>query len=385
MTRGRAARDLSVGAVVAVGLVIFIVAALAIGRESRLFVPKLAYWTRFENTSGLAKGSPVRLVGVQVGTVDDIEFPKDLKENRIKVVFKVDKAFAPRIRKGTVASLKSLNYLAQDKYLELTPGDPEQPVMEAGSYVEAGKSAWEETLVQSQSIADDVKEITASLRDLLVAMNRGEGIVHELIHDPEFGRQGVTDMEGSLAALRRILEGMEQGQGVAGAMLSKGEYSRRQLDNIDASVTHIKSILERLDSADSPLTQLSAPGGPGSEILGNLRHGSEALSQAADKVNNGKGLVGRLINDDDYATSILKKINSAAGHADSIMGKIDRGEGTVGGIINDPEVYESLKDIVAGIEKSRFGKGMLRHYGKKGAEERPMPEGEPSPDPGPNP
>ena len=54
----------------------------------------------------------------------------------------------------------------------------------------------------------------------------------------------------------------------------------------------------------------------------------------------------------------------------SILGKIDRGEGTLGGLVNDPSVYQSLQDIVAGLQKSRTGKMLMRHYGKKGAKEK---------------
>ena len=375
-----AAKELSVGAVVSVGLVLFALGVLAVSQESRLFQPKVRFWTRFSNTSGLAKGSPVRLVGVQVGTVEAITFPVELKEDKIKVSFSVDKAFAPRIRAGTIAYLKSMSYLSQDKYIELTPGDPEQPQLEPGGYIESSRSAWEETLITSQSITDDVKEITASLRDLLVAMNRGEGIVQEMIHNPEFGRQGVEDFQGSLASLRRILEGMEHGQGLAGTLLTDREFSRKQLENIDESLSHLKSLLARLDSPDGFVAQMSDPNGKGAAAAEDIRSAAASLDRTAKKIEGGKGLVGRMLNDDAYAEGLLKKLDSTAGHADSILRKIDRGQGTIGGLVNDPEVYESLKDIVAGIQKSRMGKGVIRHYGKKGAKERPPGEEEPAPE-----
>ena len=63
-------------------------------------------------------------------------------------------------------------------------------------------------------------------------------------------------------------------------------------------------------------------------------------------------------------------IAGTAGHAKSIMRKIDEGEGSLGGIVNDPEVYEGLKDVIAGIRKSKIGKAAIRHYGKKGAKRR---------------
>lgn len=380
------ARELSVGAVISVGLIVFAIAVLAITEESRLFYPKVSYWTRFDNTSGLARGSPVRLVGVQIGTVDDIVFPTDLKEFKIKVTFRVDRAFAPRIRRGTVAYLKSLTYLSQDKYVELTPGDPEQPQLGEGEYIDSGMSAWEETLLQGQGIADDLKEITASFRDLLVALNQGQGIFQEMIHNPEFGRQGAADLEGSLASLRRLLEGMEQGRGLAGSVLRDKEMAERFKGSLDEAMTHLKSILARLDSPEGALAQLSDPQGKGAVLLEELRAGAVSFRKAADTIEKGEGTIGRLVNDKAYADGLLGKIDRSVGHLDSILGKIDRGEGTLGGIVNDPAVYEGLRDVVAGIQKSKLGKGMIRHYGKKGAEQTEQDkEKEAPPDPGPNP
>ena len=369
MRLSRATKEVSVGAFVSIGLILFAVGVMTISKEQRLFSRKTRYWTQFDNTSGLAEGSPVRLVGVQIGTVSDIEFPEDLREPKIKVVFSVDRAYASRIRSGTRALLKSLTYLSQDKYIELTPGDPDRPALAANGFIEAGVSVWEETILQSQGIADDVKEITASLRDLLVAINRGGGIVQEMIHNPEFGRQGVTNLEGGLSSLRRTIEGVEKGKGLAGALLTDETFARKQVDNIDAALTHVRSVMQKLDSDQGLVAQLSDPEGEGARTLGDLRASAAALRQAAEGINQGRGLLGRLMHDEAYADGLLRKIDGAAGHADSILRKVDSGKGTLGGIVNDPEVYQGLKDVVSGVQKSRLGKGLIRHYGKKGAKE----------------
>jgi phospholipid/cholesterol/gamma-HCH transport system substrate-binding protein len=369
MRLSRATKEVSVGAFVSIGLILFAVGVMAISKEQRLFSRKIKYWTQFDNTSGLSEGSPVRLVGVQIGTVTDIEFPEDLRESKIKVVFSVDRAYANRIRSGTQALLKSLTYLSQDKYIELTPGDPDRPALEKNGFIEAGVSVWEETILQSQGIADDIKEITASFRDLLVAINRGGGIVQEMIHNPEFGRQGVTNLEGSLSSLRRTLEGVEKGKGLAGALMNDETLAKKQIENLDGALTHARSIMEKLDADEGFLAQISKPGGEGLRALADLRASAAALRKAAEGVNQGQGLLGRLMHDEAYASGLLRKIDSVAGHADSILRKVDGGKGTLGGIVNDPEVYLGLKDVVSGIQKSRVGKGMIRHYGKKGAKQ----------------
>ena len=370
MRLSRATREISVGAFVSIGLILFAVGVMAISKEQRLFSRKTRYWTSLDNTSGLTEGSPVRLVGVQIGTITDIEFPEDIRETKIKVVFSVDRAYANRIRSGTQALLKSLTYLSQDKYIELTPGDPDRPALEANGFIQPGVSVWEETLQQSQGIADDIKEITASLRDLLIAINRGGGIMQEMIHNPEFGRQGVANLEGSLASLRRTLEGVEKGKGLAGTILTDEGFARKQIDNIDAALTHVRSVMQKLDSGEGLVAQLADPNGSGAQAISDLRATSASLRQTAEGIQQGRGLIGRLMNDETYADGLLKKIDGAAGHADSILRKVDGGKGTLGGIVNDPEIYQGLKDVVSGIQKSRVGKGLVRHYGKKGAKER---------------
>jgi len=371
----RATKEVSVGAFVSIGMILFAVGVMTISKEQRLFARKVKYWTRFDNTSGLTAGSPVRLVGVQIGTVSEIEFPEDIRESKIRVVFSVDRAYAGRIRSGTQALLKSLTYLSQDKYVELTSGDPDKPPLPDDGYIEPGVSVWEETIQQSQGIADDVKEITASLRDLLIAINRGGGIMQEMIHNPEFGRQGVANLEGSLASLRHTLEGVEKGKGLAGALLTDEKFAQKEVESIDTALTHMRSLMEKLDNDQGLLAALSSPEGKGAQLMDDLRASAASLRRSTENLREGKGLIGRLMNDATYGDSLLKKIDSAAGHADSILRKVDSGKGTLGGIVNDPAVYQGLKDVVAGIQKSRVGKGLIRHYGKKGAKEKGDDEG----------
>src|SRR5881296_3923249 len=215
MQLSRATKEISVGAFVSIGLILFAVGVMAISKEQRLFARKTKYWTRIDNTSGLAEGSPVRLVGVQIGTVAEIEFP------------------------------------------------------------------------------EDIKEITASLRDLLIAINRGGGIMQEMIHNPEFGRQGVANLEGSLASLRRTLESVEKGKGLAGTLLTNEEFARKQMENIDATLTRLRSVTEKLDSDQGLVAALTAPDGKGARAVEDLRASAASLRKTAEGLQEGRGLIGR--------------------------------------------------------------------------------------------
>jgi ABC-type transporter Mla subunit MlaD len=100
-------REASVGfTLFAAGLVLMI-GILAVGKESRLFSRKVEYWSSFPNVSGLAEGSPVKLVGVQVGTVSGVEFPSSLQERDIRVTLSVDRAYASRTSSPSPMSRRS--------------------------------------------------------------------------------------------------------------------------------------------------------------------------------------------------------------------------------------------------------------------------------------
>ncbi|GAB89615.1 MCE family protein [Gordonia rhizosphera] len=74
------------------------------------------YRAVFTDVSGLRSGDSVRIAGVRVGSVDDVELGDD---NRVRVDFDVDKAVG--LRTGTGAAVRYLN-LVGDRYLELTEG-----------------------------------------------------------------------------------------------------------------------------------------------------------------------------------------------------------------------------------------------------------------------
>jgi phospholipid/cholesterol/gamma-HCH transport system substrate-binding protein len=366
----RKSREASVGFIIFLAGVVLIVAILAVGKESRLFTRKVEYWTAFPNVSGLAEGSPVQLVGVRVGTVSHVYFPSDLEDRQIRVGIEVDRAFADRIREGTQALIKSLSYVSQERFIELTPGDPERPVIPPGSRIEPGVSSLAELTQMGRGIADDVKDITTQLRQLLQALNEGGGILPEMIRNPDFGRESLEGVHETVTSIKKITGRIEKGEGLAGELLMNKEYSARTLASLESSLQRLEALLGKIESGQGALGAMVQAGGKGDQLLDSLVSVTSDLKEVLSQIRAGTGLAGRLVQDDGAGRAILSNLEKTSAHLESITGKIDRGEGTVGALVNDPEVYQGLRDVVAGIQKSRVGKGMIRHYEKKGMEQR---------------
>ncbi|MEV1134680.1 MlaD family protein [Rhodococcus coprophilus] len=84
------------------------------------------YHALFDDVSGLEPGQFVRVNGVEVGRVAEVEFAEG---NRIDVTFEVESVYVPT--RATVATVRYLN-LVGDRYLELADAPDELVPMTAG-------------------------------------------------------------------------------------------------------------------------------------------------------------------------------------------------------------------------------------------------------------
>src|SRR5499433_4237936 len=123
-----------VGIVVLIALFAVMIGIFMVGRRANLFKKKWPYETRFDSASGLVSGNPVRLNGVTVGNVLEVILSPDPADRTVRVVYDVDRRAAPRIRKGTKASIKTIGLLG-DQYIELEGGRADEPEVEVGGSI----------------------------------------------------------------------------------------------------------------------------------------------------------------------------------------------------------------------------------------------------------
>ena len=374
-TRRHSTRDAIVGVVVALAVFIFAVAVFSIGSEQRLWSRKAAYKIRLPNTGGLQIGAPVRLAGVQVGTVTDIQISPDPNRAEIDITLKVDATVEPRIRADTQASLKVLSLLSGDKYLELTTGSPGEPLLPPGSYVGVPEAmGFEELQALGATIADDLKEITSSLKVILDQLQDRDTIIGQALFDPNFGDETLGNLKQAVIASNHILQRIDSGEGLLGRLVSDKEFAASAMSGIEGSLKRIESLLARLEDEKGTLSQALAPGGSMATSLANIEKSTQTLLSLLEDLKEGKGVAGKLMTDEALADEVLGNLRQATRDLKEILEKMNRGEGTAGAFINDPQIYQDLQDVLRGIKSSRILSGMIRHYREKGEKERSKEE-----------
>src|SRR5829696_8755178 len=122
-------REVRVGlfVILAVAVLIFLILN-ASGDIS--FKPKRHLKAKFMSADGLRPGAEVRLAGVRIGRVDEVNLLRptdDPEEKRVEVLLSVDssvdgKRIEELVRKDSKAQLSSPSLLGSDKVITISPG-----------------------------------------------------------------------------------------------------------------------------------------------------------------------------------------------------------------------------------------------------------------------
>jgi phospholipid/cholesterol/gamma-HCH transport system substrate-binding protein len=356
-------RDLSVGAMFALALIIIALTIMAVGSESRLFVQKSHYSVIFPNAEGLRVGSPVKMAGVQVGAVSDVSLSTDPEKSGIEVEVGVDRAYAERVREDSRAALRILQLLSGEKFVEIIPGSPQSPLRSQGSVIEPIQA--QEILEQAAVTAENLNDITISLKNILGAMEQSDGLIGQMINDPEFGQQGLAALHGSLENIRLLTSDILEGQGFAGRLIYDDGFAAK-VDTLSQVLDSLADLLAAANAGQGGVGALLQDGGAGQKAVEDFRDAASSIKAIAARLESKEGLFGRLLNDTEYSEGLARDLRATVGNLAEITGKINSGQGTLGQLVNERVLHDGAEDIVAGANDSKFARWLMRHYQKKG-------------------
>lgn len=391
------ARNIRIGLLVASSLLILMVVLFFIGSEQKLFAKKNAYEVRLESVSGLAEGNPVKMSGVTIGAVRGISLPRDPKLRSVIIELAIDRKFEERIRLDSRARLKKLGLLAGDSYIDITPGSTRFPMIRHGDIIPAMRQTNVDQLISSgEDLVDNFVQISYSLKNVLGRIDRGEGLIGELTTVPQ-NKQRLTDtLLVTLEKTNAMLAHIESGRGVVGKLVYDDAYATQLTHALGSGMESLQIILGSLqrsfETGDGVLPALlSDPEGKQKvfALVDNLRITSERLAAFSQGLESGQGLVPRLLKDKEYADQTLREFNGLVTQLNGTAKKLNEGEGTAGRLISDPSIYESINDILIGLNESRMLRWLVRSRQQKGIDRRygtesgQQPEATPPPPPAP--
>lgn len=309
-----------VGIFVVIGILLVILMTLKI--EKFQFKKKAGYPLNiyFDSAAGLAQDSQVRVAGVRVGDVEKVA----LEKGKAKVTFRLPKDVV--LYKDAKAYLKSEGFLGE-KYIEITPGTPENPKVEPNGVVEQGSppADVEQFLSNMSAVREDLKEVIKPLGDVLKSM------------DPKKVEGIVTNFDKFSGQLTSLAKDSKE-------TIEKAKDAFSQMEDIGEKVKRGEGTLGKLIT-DETIYQ------DAKEVVEKVKETAEALKTVSEKIEKGEGTLGKLIQDESLYKEAKETLQSMKGIAE----KVEKGEGTLGKLINDDTLVKETEKTMKKVQKAAEG------------------------------
>ena len=352
-------KDVKVGAFVLAGLAAVGAVIFLIGDERQLFRSKLAYSTEFEDVQGLRRGSPVRMGGVDIGTVVAVDYATEAKDKNIHVRMSISVEDARRIRKDSLATIEGKGLLG-DKMIVLTVGTPGQPELPEG------------TVIPSQPAED--------LSKLMTRFSNISGQVEKVVTNLEHATNSLSDekfqgdIRNSTASLAHILDTVDRGDGYVGKLLHDPAEAQR----LSQLMTNLQQTSSELARATQNVNQIlgrvnSGPGfahevvygEDGAKAIAKVGAVADELGTTLKGIREGNGLARSVIYGDDSSQAMMSNLNQASADFRAVVSDMRAGKGTLGALLVDPSVYEDLKLMLGNVERNRALRALVRYSIKR--------------------
>ncbi len=320
-TRSLAWSELKIGVLTIAAVVIGAVLIFTLTGEKGFSWQRYTLKTRFPNVAGLASGSPVRVAGVEVGSVTNIEFA----DSQVDVTFQLKDTVRSRVTDQSIASLGSVSLLGESA-VDITPSAG-TPVPEYG-YVKSGRS--------KGSVADVSEQATTAIENitlLLQDIRDGRGTVGKLMTDEQL----YDDLRQFTGTANAITESLQKGRGTLGKLLTDPAAANA----LEASIKNLETMTRRLNAGEGSLGKLLND----NAFADSLSATTSNMRTLTDRLNKGEGTAGKLITD----TALYNRLNEVTGRLNDLTAKLNEGEGTMGQLLKDKQLYENMNGAVVDL------------------------------------
>jgi phospholipid/cholesterol/gamma-HCH transport system substrate-binding protein len=293
-----------------------------VGGEGGLPWQRYHLKTRFPNVQGLKGGAVVRLAGVEVGQVSDVQFVG----TQVEVTMEVSEDVQDKITEQSRAMIGSISLLGETS-IDIASVGVGRPIPDWG-YIPSQKTPGQIAEVAEQA-STGIVEATELLRDI----RRGRGTVGKLFTDEQVYREFAQ----LTAAINAVVADLNRGQGTMGKLLKDD----KAYDSLQASLDNLSGITRRINAGEGSLGRLLKD----EEFAKSLSSATSNFDKLSGGLERGEGTAGKLLKDE----ALYKRLDSVTSRLDTLLTRLNDGEGTAGLLLRDKKLYENMNGAVSDV------------------------------------
>jgi phospholipid/cholesterol/gamma-HCH transport system substrate-binding protein len=290
-------QNVKLGAFVLAGLIIFFTAILFMGKQNTVFSKTFTVSAVFKNVEGLKEGDAVWLSGVRIGMVRGV---KIIQEGQVIVSLSLRERQNEFIKKDATATIGS-DGLVGNKIVVIRPGTADVIIHDEDTINSFSPTDTQQLFNLAKDVGVNTKSITEDLKAITAKLNKGEGIVGELIHEGEMShelRQLINSLKmasqntnRATADLQNMIHEINAGDGLLAKLIRDTTY----VQTFDKTLANVKEV------------------GENSKVISNN------LKDMIKKMDSEDNAIGVLLAD----TTFARKLRNTLDNAQSASAKLD--------------------------------------------------------------
>lgn len=235
----------AIGVFVTVGIVLFGAVLFLIGNQHQAFRRHVDFYTTFINVDGIAKGSKVKVHGMDAGTVEKIDIPSNPAEP-FRLELHVDEQLHGLIREDSIVTIGTEGIVG-DKFLLVEDGTANSAVAANGSTLRS-KEPFEmsKLLEQAQGIMLNANSTMNDVRTHLdLALDSATSTIHNadgLVGDIRHGKGTAGMLLEDKATAADVRDTIKNAESTSGRM----DQSVAKVDGILSEVQH-RELVGKMD------------------------------------------------------------------------------------------------------------------------------------------
>ena len=266
----------------------------------------------FKTAQELKRGDFVKMAGVEIGRVEDVE----LENGRAKITMKIQRRY--EIKTDAKAVIKFTGLMGQN-FLAIEGGSANAPAIQSGSLDTVEQPDLSALMSKLEGVAGGIENLTKSFST--------DNLSTLLGPVTDFMKRNSDNLSMVIANTKLVSDNIAQGRGTVGKLIMD-----------DALYNAAYSTVTNLQSAGADIKNLTSEA---DVMIGQVRN-------LVDGINQGKGTLGKLTKDEALYTETTLAMTNLR----EILQKMNRGEGTVGKLINDDSFLKNAKLSLQKLDKA---------------------------------
>ncbi len=277
------------GLFVIIGTVLFIASMYFIGDKQNLFGSTFKINAIFSNVNGLQKGNNVRFLGINIGTVKDIEI---LNDTSILVVMIIEENTKEFIKKNAISTIGT-DGLMGNKIVNISPKSTFSDVVNEGDTLPTLSEIITEDMLRSlEQTNTNIAIISSNLVEVSANIKSGKGTIGRLIKDTTFAKnigETLANLKESSKKTNIILNIVEEK--IQGFNFKDGTVGSLLMDTVFAE--NLEQMIVEMKTTST-----------------NTRKITEEFKEIIINLKEGQGMAGSIVADTVLVKNLEKSMES---------------------------------------------------------------------------